>query len=384
LTSLSFAHPGVGFEQRTPLSMTGDELAAAHQRLVAAGRPAFLLSTCLRVEVAFEGGPDRIRDLLTVLYGEHSPQTNGTVRHDRQAFAHLSRIAAGLESPSIGEPEVLAQFRGSVTVHRDSAPADTWLARAMEAALAVGRATRRHLQPPRAGSIASVAARAAASESPVAILGAGAMARATIRDLDPAQVRVFSRGPAEIAGQTTLPWHDAAEALRTYPALISTVPGGADLLPDRVVEESLAARNRPMLLVDVGMPSGFARHRHRPMVRFLGIDDLASSVDATPQPEIDDMIEEAAATSWARLNSSERARSVITAVVGQAEQAVDEEVRRFVGRLTGAEDPEPVLQQLAHTVARRLLHAPVSFLGTNVGDDDAIELLAEAFGVDGA
>ncbi len=384
LTSLSFAHPEVSSEQRTPLSMRGDELASAHRRLVAADQPAFLLSTCLRVEVAFAGGPERIRDVLSLLYGDRSPAAPGTVRHDRRAFVHLSRIAAGLESPSIGEPEVLAQFRESVAVYREAVPASTRLIRMVEAALAVGRATRRHLEPPRDGSMAAVAARVAAAESRVAILGAGAMARVATRSLDPGQVTVFSRRPAEIAGHPTRPWNDAIDALRTYPAVISTVPGDAPLFPDRVVEASLAERRRPLLLIDVGMPSGFFRHRGRPIVRYLGIDDLASSVEAVPRPEIDDLIEEAAAASWARLNSSERARSVITAMVGQAEQTVDDEVRRFVGRLAGAEDPEPVLHQLAHTVARRLLHAPVSFLGSAAGEDDAIELVAEAFGVEGA
>jgi hypothetical protein len=43
-----------------------------------------------------------------------------------------------------------------------------------------------------------------------------------------------------------------------------------------------------------------------------------------------------------------------------------------------------VLQQLAHTVARRILHPPISFVRSKAGGPEAIETVAEAFGVDDA
>jgi glutamyl-tRNA reductase len=69
-------------------------------------------------------------------------------------------------------------------------------------------------------------------------------------------------------------------------------------------------------------------------------------------------------------------------MVKQAETAVSEEVSRFTHRLAGAEDPEQILRQLAHTVARRVLHPPISFIGSTERGAQVVDLLAEAFGVD--
>jgi glutamyl-tRNA reductase len=69
-------------------------------------------------------------------------------------------------------------------------------------------------------------------------------------------------------------------------------------------------------------------------------------------------------------------------MVGQAEAAVSEEVERFVKRLETAADPEPLLRQLAHTVARRVLHPSISYVGSAEHGAEAVEMFAEAFGVD--
>lgn len=70
---------------------------------------------------------------------------------------------------------------------------------------------------------------------------------------------------------------------------------------------------------------------------------------------------------------------MIAGLVDQAESAVDEEVSRFARRLQTTDDPEAVLRQAARTVARRLLHRPISYINSA---PEAVEVLAEAFGVD--
>ena len=89
-----------------------------------------------------------------------------------------------------------------------------------------------------------------------------------------------------------------------------------------------------------------------------------------------------AAAAWRRFTTPDRVGMVIGTMVQQAEKAVAEEVARFATRLSQAEDPERVLRQLAHTVARRVLHPPISFISSTERGSEAIEVLAEAFGVD--
>ncbi|MEX0865385.1 MAG: hypothetical protein WD269_11025 [Acidimicrobiia bacterium] len=382
LTSLSFAHPLVSSDYRSRLFLSEDGLDSAHSRLLSMGLPAFLLSTCLRVEVVWDGDEEATNEVMSCLYGDGSLSDLAVTRRDEAAFLHLCRIAAGLESPLIGEPEVLGQFRRAVSAYQVVRPSSGMLGKVLDAAVGIGRAVRRNLDDSPNGSLGGVAAGAAASFPKVAILGAGTMARAAAQLLPTGVVKVYARRAGQVAGHDTHPWEAAIEALASYPVLISTVPGRSPLFPDAVVEASLASRSKPLLVIDLGMPPGFIRHREHGAIRYMGIDDVASSVVARPLPDAEEQLVSGASAAWLRLTSSERVGSVIAAMVGQAERAVDEEVQRFVRRLPGAVDPEPILRQLAHTVARRVLHAPISYVGSTERGRAAVELLAEAFGVE--
>lgn len=382
LTGLSYAHPAVAADQRAPLSFADGSYDQVQRRLAGHGNRVFLLSTCLRVEVVWAGGPEMAPDLLTSLYGHDSMLDMAVTRTDREVFVHLCRIAAGLESPMIGETEVLSQFRHVVAGFTRSSDGGGDLARILESAIAVGRMTRRFLDPAPHGSLASVAAEAVATAERVAILGGGAMARAAARQLSDAEVAIFARRPAVIAGNSAYAWERVPEVLATYPAVISTVPGGQALFSEPVILRAFARRSQPLLLVDLGMPPAFTRPGETDPVSYLGVDDLAGSVGDLLPAEAEQALISEADVHWRRVTASDRVGSIINAIVDQAKNAVDEEVRRFVNRLPGAEDPESVLQQLAHTVARRILHSPISFVGSRAGGSEAIETVAEAFGVD--
>jgi glutamyl-tRNA reductase len=382
LTSLSFAHPEVHSDRRAKLSMPGNALHHAYSRLHSKGFQAFLMSTCLRVEVVWADGPEATSDVLACLYGDGSPSGLGEVRSDEAALLHLCRVAAGLDSPVIGEPEVLGQFRHAVSVGQEVSGSLGRLGRVLEAVIGIGRGTRRLLGVVPPGSLAAVAARAAAPFGRVAILGAGAMARAAAERLDGVDVTIYARQPRNVAGRETLAWGGVAEALTSYPVVISTIPGELPLLGDDVIAGAFAFRTKPLLLIDLGMPPGFARPDDGGSVRYLGVDEVASSVKERPSAEAEERVVDDAAAAWRRFTAPDRVGMVIGTMVEQAEKAVAEEVARFATRLSHAEDPERVLRQLAHTVARRVLHPPISFIGSTERGSEAIEVLAEAFGVD--
>ncbi|MGI8516953.1 MAG: hypothetical protein ACR2ME_01225 [Acidimicrobiia bacterium] len=382
LTSVSFAHPAVRSDRRAELSMPGNVLHQAHRRLGATGQQAFLLSTCLRVEIAWAAGPETTSDLLACLYGDGSLSDLGTVRTDEAAFIHLSRVAAGLDSPLIGEPEVLGQFRHAMSVWHEACAASGGLSRALSAAIGVGRTARRLLGDAPRGSLAALAAKAATPFPRVAILGAGAMARAAAEHLDGVEVTIFARRPGGVAGREARAWEAAPDALATYPVVISTVPGKVPLFTEKTLARAFGRRNMPLLLIDLGMPPGFARPEAGDSVSYLGVDELASSVNARPSAEAEERVARGAAAVWRRLSAPDRVGAVIATMVEQAEAAVSEEVQRFANRLSKADDPERVLRQLAHTVARRVLHPPITFLSSTDRGVEAVEVLAEAFGID--
>lgn len=382
LTSLSFAHPAVLSDRRGPLSLPGNALQHALARLHFQGLQVFLLSTCLRVEVAWAGGPESAADVVTSLYGDESALDLATVRLDEAAFVHLCRVAAGLDSPLIGEPEILGQFRQAVSVCQEVSGSLGGLGRVLEAAIGTARTTRRLLGDAPRGSLAALAVEAAAPFRRVAILGAGAMARAAVERLDGVEVTVFARRPGTIAGRETLPWEEGTDALATYPVVISTVPGKSPLFDDDLVVRAFASRREPLLLIDLGMPPGFIRPEAGDSVCYLGVDEVASSANAKPSAETEERVTNGAAAAWRRLAAPHRVGTVIAAMTEHAETVVTEEVQRFANRLAAAEDPERVLRQLAHTVARRVLHSPISFISSTERGVETVELLAEAFGID--
>ena len=382
LTSLSFAHPEVRSDRRARLSLPGSSLHHAYGRLHANGHQAFLMSTCLRVEVAWADGPESMSDVLACLFGEGPPLSPGNLRSDEAALLHLCRVAAGLNSPLIGEPEVLGQFRHAVSVGQEVCESLGRLGRVLETAIGIGRSARRLLGEVPRGSLAALAAVAAVPFGRVSILGAGAMARAAVERLDGVDVTIYARQPRIVAGRETLAWEGVGEALASSPVVISTVPGEVPLLNDDVIARAFAVRSEPLLLIDLGMPPGFARPEDGGAVRYLGVDEVASSVNGGPSAGAEESVASAAAAAWRRLTVPDRVGKVIGTMVEQAERAVAEEVARFAPRLSHTEDPEGVLTQLAHTVARRVLHPPISFISSTESGSEAVEVLAEAFGVD--
>ena len=369
LTGLSFAYPDVPAPARARLM---------NPRLGAEDSDIFFLSTCLRVEFAYSGDPEMAPELLRRLYGGRFLPA-ARMRTGLEAFQHLSRVAAGLESAQTGETEVLTQFRQALGRFAEGANGSP-LTRVLETATGVARIARRSLGVERRGSLAAAAAAMAGVGDTVAILGGGAMARAVAHHLDTRDVTAFARGPGTLAGIETRPWAELGEALSTAEVVVSTVPGPVPLL-DASAFEVLRARPVPLLFVDLGMPSAISADSS-PGIAYRDVDDVAAVVDTTPEPEAEDVMDRESAAAWRRLSVSPRAGSIITSVVDRAAHTVDEEVGRYVSRLRAAEDPEVVLRQLARTVARRIIHPSVAFVGSTPLDADQLDVVARVFGVD--
>lgn len=372
LTTVTFAYPDVPAHERA-------RLVHPVQPPAAGGVDVFVLSTCLRTEVAWSAGAEVAPVVLSGLYGPVVPPA--TTRTGLMAFRHLCRVAAGLESAQIGEPEVLSQFRDALGRFVITAPGATELARVLETATGIGRTARRSLNRSRGGSLAAAAARMVAGRPGVVIIGSGAMARAVAGHLETSDVAVYARRPGSVAGTPIREWGELPQALRSCSALVSTVPGPLPVLDGEIVEV-LERRRDPLLLVDLGMPPAVTAPAPTAQLVYRGVDDVASTVRADAEPAAEAVVDVESEVAWRRLSVSDRAGSIITSVVDRVEQTVDEEVRRVAGRLHAAADPEPVLRQVAHRVARRIIHPSLSLLGSTPLDAAELDVVARAFGVE--
>lgn len=367
LTSLSFAYPDVPANERA-------EILEPRALVGADGTDVFFLATCLRVEIAWTGVPDLAPTVLTDLYGS-VPLPAAKMRTGLDAFHHLSRVSAGLESAQVGEDEVLAQFRQASERLVESAR-DATLLRMLEMATGVGRSGRRLLNGGTTGSLAGAAAQMVATLPEVVVLGDGAMARAVVAELDPAKTAVYSRRPKPVAGIESRPWTEVEAVLGSCRAVVSTIPGPIPVL------EQIERPEDPLLIVDLGMPPALRHTGPSNNVVYRGVDDAASTVRAASEPAAEEAVAVESEKAWRRLTVTHEAGSIITSVFERVDSTVDEEVSRFGSRLTSAADPEQVLRQLAHTVARRIIHPSVSFLGSTPLEPGELDVLAKAFGVE--
>lgn len=387
VTSATFAHPDITSTERAELALDRTRLEEALGRVRAEGVDAFVLSTCLRVEVVNVGCDRANHRVLELLFPDTEiPQP--TIRFDREVVHHLYRVASGLDSPIIGEPEVLGQFRSALEQSSSSGAAGGMFEKLLQSAVKAGRAVRKQLPRTGVGSLALVAADLAADVDEVAVFGAGAMARAateTLRagDRNP-RVTVYARRPDAVAFAADDVRHlsEAPKALAAFPAVISATSSERELFDGAVLSEALAERSDSLLLIDLAMPPDFSPARHNGDLRYFNLDDLADQArDRQTSEAVEEVIDNLAGETWAKLTNHQRVGPVISAILAEARRAVEEEVSRFSHKAQIDEEQIGVLNQLAQTVAHRVLHRPLSYLSSDENGAQAAPILAKVFGV---
>jgi glutamyl-tRNA reductase len=382
ISAASFAYPEHGGALRARLA----------ERIAGQGalQRGFLISTCLRVEVAVPGPEDMLDETLLLLFGELlGGDVPPRVRLREDAVLHLYRVASGLESPILGEHEILTQFRQSLIEAEDSGQVDGVFARLLETAVATGRHARELLPGSPHNSMAAVAAQVVGTSNRVAVLGSGIMATAVVEGLmllpAPPGITVVARNPDKVADRPNiviLPFDRAEEALREFPAVISATSAKHRLIDDESLAGAIADREEPLLLIDMAMPPDFKAPAGT-RVTYIDIDDLARMAERRSRSEeADTFVAAAAADAYRQYRDHHEIGPLISGLMGTADLLVDETVRRFAGRLRDEEDVT-ALRQAAHTVARKLLAGPVSYLKKEDRSASAIDVIADAFGVDG-
>jgi glutamyl-tRNA reductase len=378
ISSASYAYPHLGSDSR----------AAIARLITTAAVPAdtIVLSTCLRVEVVAATDPDGLDAIVRSLLGDDlHGSVAGRIRTGREAVTHVARVAAGLESPVLGEVEILTQFRQAVMAAQDDGRIGGLFARLLESLVSVGRKARDLMPGSAHASMGSIAAQVVGASPEVAVLGSGTMATAVVTGLHslpaPPRITMLARRPetVTVAAAEVWPFERALEALARFPAVVSATSAKQRPVDDDRLTAVLDARTEPLILVDMAMPPDFVPPAGS-VVRYVDIDDLARIADRRPRgAEADSFVSEAAAEAHRRYSEHHEVGPVISGLVSSADDVVERTVRRFAGRLE-SEDDLAVLQQAAHTVSRTLLAGPIEYLKRS-DREGALETLAEAFGI---
>jgi glutamyl-tRNA reductase len=265
---------------------------------------AVVVSTCNRAELYVacdETDPTR-NDLVRFLsdYNEIAPAD--VTPHvydiaDLDAARHLFRVAAGLDSLVVGEPQILGQVKEAHTAATDARTSGPVLNRLFHASFAVGKRVRTETGLGSGAVSVSYAAVALArkifgdlSGRNVVVIGAGEMGKLTaihMKSQDVRHITIVSRTMAHaartaeaIGGASAAPWADL-DAVVAASDIVITATGAANPILTKAHIEGVMRprRNRPLFIIDIAMPRDVeAAAGEIEQVFLYNIDDLQATV----------------------------------------------------------------------------------------------------------
>jgi glutamyl-tRNA reductase len=398
------------------LTVPPAELAALLARLAA--QPyvgeAVVVSTCNRVEVyaavsGFHGG---LGDICAVL-AAHAGRTPTEladhlyVHYDAAAVEHAFRVATGLDSLVVGEPQILGQLRDAYHVAVEADTAGRLLHELMQQALRVGKRAHAETEIDRAGqSMVTAALELGATYldgeltgRSALVVGAGSMgalALATLARRNAGPLLVTNRSAERakrLAGTydaRPVPFPELATVLSTVDMVVTATAAMEPVLTRKVVAGALARRaagRGPLVLLDLAVPRDVEPAvTDLPGVVVVDIESLAARVGGDATIADESAVTRIVATEVEAFLTWLRGRDVaptLAALRARASDLVATELRRLNQRRPELTDEQR--SEVAHTlhrVVQRLLHSPtvrVRQLAAEAGGDHYAALLRELF-----
>jgi len=383
---LGLNHQTAPVELRERASFGGDALsqALASLRDTPQVAEAVLLSTCNRTELyaVAESG-----EALAQWLESHAGQLHGYLyQHaDADAVRHLFRVATGLDSMVLGEPQILGQVKDAWAIARDHGLLGQRLDRLFQQTFSVAKRARTDT---RVGanpiSVASTAVRLAQNsfarleDSTVLLVGAGETIELAARHLSEGRVRrllIANRTLAhaqELAtrhGGVALPLTELERHLGEADVVFSATAAREPVISKAQIAAALRLRkHKPMLLFDLAVPRDIETGVGDLQDAFLyTVDDLERAVEDNRRSR-----REAAAEAEAIIEL--QVSRFVETLQANAHQAPLRQLRAY-GEATRVEmldkarqqlahgkSPEEVLELLAHGLTNRLLHPPTAAL----------------------
>lgn len=386
---------------RERLAFSGETLteglAALHARL----GEGMILSTCNRTEIyAVETGDrDALREIFGFLSGYHSVPTHLLERSSyahrgNDAVAHLFRVASGLDSLVLGEPQILSQIRDALAHAREAGAVGPVLQRLATDALKTGKRARTQTDIARNRmSIAHSAVDLAGHElgglvgKRVLLLGAGKMATLTgklIRAHGVAELLVVNRSLdraqelAATVGGMAVPISGLAQAIARADLVI-----GAVMVDEPIVSlPDILTRTSPLLMIDISVPRSISADCElHDGVRVLDVDALEPFAQETRCQYADEVskvesLVNAAVDEFGQWTRSRSGAEAITALRLRADEIRDAEVERTLRKLSHlCERDQNLVRALANAVTRKLTHDPILALREAETDQEAERIL---------
>ena len=409
LLAVGLSHRSTPVELLERAALGSDALSKLLHDLVGSEHidEALVLATCNRLEIhadvtKFHGGVKEIGEQLSAHTGVDMDTLTDHlyVHYEDRAVQHVFEVAAGLDSMVIGEQQILGQLRLALNQARNEGTVAGSLGSVIDNALRVGKRAHFETGIDKAGrSIVSAGVDHAAASfesldsTRAVVVGAGAMSTLAATELAARGVgsivvvnRTLARGQrlAEQVRGRAVALDDLAPAVAAADIIVSCT-GALGVVVTADVLSECAGRN--VVVLDLAMPRDVdPAAREVPGVTVVDLEILGSALEgAQVTLEVDAVrriVHEEVGGYLAR-QRADRVAPTVVALRERAQQVVDAEMGRLLGRLPDADDR--TVRELRQTVERvvdKLLHAPtvrVKELAEAPGGDSYAEVLRELF-----
>lgn len=347
---------------------------------------AVILSTCNRTEaycVIHEAGMEEICQWLSDFHGLELETISPYIynHQNRDTIAHLLRVASGLDSMVLGEPQILGQVKQAYQTAADAATSGKLLGKLFQHTFSVAKQIRTdtaigHSPVSIAFAAVSLARQIFSdlSEQTALLIGAGETIELAARHLHQHGI-----GRIIVANRTLERAHALANQFDGYSIALPEIPthlAEADIiisstasplpvLGKGTVESALKKRrHQPMFMVDIAVPRDIeAEVGDLNDVYLYTVDDMQEVIEENMRSR-----QEAAAQAmeiidlhtdefmgWLR---SLDAAGMIQDYRRKAERMRNEVLQRAIKQLHSGKSPEEALTYLAHSLTNKLLHTP--------------------------
>ena len=362
-----------------------------------------ILSTCNRTEIYCSAeSPDVVIDWLAQYHQVRRDDIAPYLyTHDQPAaIRHAFRVASGLDSMVIGEPQILGQMKDAVRIAEESGTLGTHLHKLFQRSFSVAKEVR-STTAIGANTVSMAAAGVHLAErifesiatQRILFIGAGEMIELCAAHFcarQPKQVtianRTLERGRAlaERFNGTAIRLDELAEHLAQHDIVVSCTASPLPIIGLGMVERAVKARrHRPMFMVDLAVPRDIEEEVGELDDVFLyTVDDLAQVVESgleSRQAAVIDA-ENIIATRVNDFLGWLQARDtvpVIRSLRDAAERMRRHEIEHAMKLLAKGEAAEKVLEHLSQRLTNKFLHAPTQALNLAEGAERA-ELQASA------
>lgn len=405
LTACGLNHKTAPLKIRERFCFTPDEMAEPLRSLVSNGcaEEAAILSTCNRTEIYCDAKSHN--DVIDILSAKRNIDASTIRKHfyfhqDQNAIKHMLRVATGLDSMLLGEPQVLGQMKQAFQMAHHAGTLGPRLGRVSQYIFSVSKRVRSETDlGAHSVSVAYVSVQLAKrlfeklGDASVLLIGAGDTIELVAKYLQEAHVTNFTIANRSVARAKTLADKLEGKAislnqisghLPQSDIVICATNSPLPIIGKGALERAIRIRkHKPIFMIDLAVPRDIeAEVAALEDVYLYSLDDLQHIINDNlkQQKSAAQFAEEIVNLHTSHYLSWERSLSAVPLIRdyrNQCESTRDELLVKYLRELKTSENPDQVLQDFARVLTNKLMHQPCTSL-KQAGFDGNYDLLESA------